>query len=954
MTPFTALAQAVGLSAMLNPEGSRLFPQTFVAPRHPGKPDPRWKNFDWKFTDISSGPTRFRLYFYEEESWTAEFVIPRIRRDIESLSDTFHFRPPLEFSYLLFTSLREFQQANIFFVSEGVQGITSTTENTMAIPYWGEAKAFDHISKHEMVHQFQVQKLQAPKQLRPADFAAIVPLWFIEGMAEYYSQDGVDPESRMYLRDILVHPDEKKKYTIPKFFEEGQMGFVHTYKVGQAKIDFLETEFGKDTIQKILDRAAHDNGERYGNFPGLVSDVIHQPPDVVETKWTAYLNRIYKTEADLLTKPVEDSHLLDEVGDTLDYYDISPDGKILAIREVDVLSGVASIRLMKFSDLKHQTVAARDQGPGLISLYFMQTPTLGLADDKVGYAVETTAGPEIEIRNLEKRDPEIALGSAYRIPLRQEGIIQVRSLSFSPDGKSLAIAGLTARGWVNLYVLEELGPTPVIRQLTDESYHWQTIQWGKGAILGSSDKTNNAKHGIFAIDPKNGKATQLTYPLSEQISPNGEPQNLVFQSWESGSSQIHRLIEGRETRITEVKTGLFHPKLKGDQIYAITFRSGRYRLMSLPPELTTNIQVASRPTAFEKLPPWKPELLSLREQDTGKYRPFVTSGLRIDGLFAYFASGSSGGIAASVSDLMRNYSITAELSALGNIKYTNAYTFLTSQAGRTTWTVGPYAILQPRLDNVFETNGFIRTYLHREYGALAALQYPLGAFSYVDAEVRMGGVSRNDFSDPNLADEWKTRNPGREFIVGPIFRVGYDGILYEAYSGPLQGFGILGESETSFFPGRGNVTERLRLDVAQYFQLTGRTVLALQGMAGASFGGEFRNPFLLSSDDMLRAYSFLDDRLFGNNLLAVKGELRFPIGSLFGFPPLRGLAGYDLGTIYKNAGQFGSRIASSYTGGLSLNVPPLSINFMWSHPIRTAPGPQDSSVAHFTFRYLYL
>src|SRR5690349_19214147 len=46
-----ALAEDFGVGAILNPEGSRLFPQTVVYPRHAGKPDPRWRDFDWRYFD---------------------------------------------------------------------------------------------------------------------------------------------------------------------------------------------------------------------------------------------------------------------------------------------------------------------------------------------------------------------------------------------------------------------------------------------------------------------------------------------------------------------------------------------------------------------------------------------------------------------------------------------------------------------------------------------------------------------------------------------------------------------------------------------------------------------------------------------------------------------------------------------------------------------------------------
>ncbi len=971
----TAKAQMVGIAALLNPEGSRLFPQAFVAPRHPGKPDPRWRSFNWHYTDLAAGKSEYRLFFYEDELWTARFVVPRIQAQVEALTKLFKFSPPKKFSYLLFTSLRDFQQANIFFITEGVQGITSTTEATMAIPYLGQARAFDHVSKHEMIHQFQVQKLQSKDEYRAAEMEAMIPLWFIEGMAEYHSLDGMDPESRMYLRDVILYPDKKRDYSIPGFFEDGALDFIHVYKIGQAKITFLETEFGSGTSQRILDHLATGEGKISWSFRELVSADLKRTPEEIETRWTDYLKRAYQHEANQHREQIDDAVVMKEPGENLDYFDLSPDGNLLVYREVDPLIGVASIRLFDFKSKKTME-CARDRQPNLLSLYFLQNPTVTVSANLVSYMVETTSGPELETRRI-LRDPsgEIQLLDPIRTRLHANGLIQVSSIAFSPDEKSLALVGLTPKGWTNVYVLDlskgipnHLSVSP-LKQLTDGHYNWRTLNWNHGKLLAASDRTDNGKEGIFAIDPKTGTLRQLTSPGKEQVAPEwlnnvGAP-SFVYQSWETGSSQIHQWAGGSSFALTDVKTGLFYPKVRAGSLYALAFKSGRYRLVRFENfGKVIKDNVSSRKIDSTQLmgpvglspaaAPWSPELAEIPESQIHSYRPFITSGMRIDGLFAYFGSGSVGGIAASVSDLMRNYNISGEFSVLGSLKYTNAYLFFSSEVGRLKWTTGAYGIVQPRLDTIFHTDDFTRTYLHREYGVLGALQYPIAAFSYIDLELRIGAVKRSDISDPVIAPEWEAVNPGSEFHLGPIVRLGYDGILYEAYTGPVSGFGILVESDTSFFPRRQATAQRVRLDVAQYFQLTGRTVLALQGMTGVAWAKDFGNAFLVSSDDILRGYFFLDNRLYGTYLAAVKSEIRFPIGTLFGFPPLRGLVGGDLGTVYRNPGDAGKRVASSYTGGLSLNIPPLSVNFMLSYPIRTAPGPVDSPVAHFTLRYLYL
>jgi len=324
-----AMAQGIGIAALLNPEGSRLFPQVLLFPRHAGKPDPRWKSFQWRYIDQAAGPAKYRLYFYEGEQWPARFTIPRLQGQVADLTRKFNgFAPNKQFSYILFTSLREFRQANVFFVQEGVQGITSTQEATMAIPYLGDAKAFDHVSTHEMAHQFQVQKINELSAKRGGeDPIAYMPLWFIEGMAEYYSLGGLDPESQTYLRDLALYPDKKRGSVMPKFIDEGGYGFASTYKAGQAKIDFIETHFGIGKAQALLEAGARTLGATITDFQTLLEKELGVPKKELEASWQSYVDLRFRGDPKRFRQTFDSFTEVENSGDRLDFYDVTADGR---------------------------------------------------------------------------------------------------------------------------------------------------------------------------------------------------------------------------------------------------------------------------------------------------------------------------------------------------------------------------------------------------------------------------------------------------------------------------------------------------------------------------------------------------------------------------------------------------------------------------------------------------
>lgn len=978
-----AAAQGFGISAILNPEGSRLFPQSIIYPRHAGKPDPRWKDFEWHYADRSTpsatGETRYRLFFYDVDSsadspaalhdrfWPAEFAIPKIDSQISALSSEFNYNPTKSFSYLLFSSYREFQQANIFSISEGVQGITSTIEPTMAIPYWGEYETFRHISAHEMVHQFQVQKMNDLSGQTAENSQFLIPLWFIEGMAEYYSLGGIDPETRQHVRDLSWYPEKDRDYTVGKFFEAGVMDFAHVYKLGQVKIGFIEKSFGKGSAQRILETASKKLGREHETFNSVVTSEVSKTSEEIETLWAEHIQKDYLHHFEKAQSLDLYQHL-GEAGETLDHYQISPDSSLLAIREVDPLTGVTSVALLENwkhpGNSKKHTLVKSQQGD-VLSLYFLQAPIIALTNQSIAYVAATAEGPVLELKSFQRRPgQELKIGKGGRIHLSGSDILQAHSPAFSPDETKIAFVGMNSRGWQNIYIAEvsALDSNPIVRQITDESYAWKSITWTSQGIVAASDRTSNARYNLFKIDPDTRKVDRLTHAHLDQLGPDGDlnpaGSGLVFQGWKNGnpdhaSSQIHLLRDGKEIQLTQVNTGLFQPLKRGDDLYALGFKSGRYRLYQIPKTAQLSLSVHSDHNDLIGAPAWKPTVTRLKPEEVQSYEAFKTSGKRLEDIAGFIGSGNIIGLSATVSDLMRNYVMSGEFLVLGDFSQTHAAAFLTSHRGRSTWTAGAYHTVQTRLDSIFDHDE-TRLYSNREFGVLGLIQYPLGPFSYFDTELRVAGVKRSAFSDPLLEAEWEKLNPGMELMMAPMFRIGRDEILYETFSGPLSGFGILFEADTSVYPGRGDLNERIRLDIAQYWQLHGSSVLTFQGIAGASWGGQYRNPFLVSSDDFFRGYGFSDDRLRGNYLLGAKTELRFPVGSLFSFPPLRGLIAADYGTIWRHFQEPGRGAASSYTWGFNINLPPLGINFMFSYPIHLAAGTRESPVFHFTLRYLYL
>ncbi len=212
----------------------------------PGKPNP------WALGPKTGG---VRLYFYERETDVASRAAGYIVNTYRYLVDQFNYVPTKTLPYILYNSYAEFLQTNLSPVQEGTLGFTETRGDfRLTLPYFGDHRLFEDVSAHEMAHQFTLQSaedaaLKSGQMGSPLDS---VPLWFVEGLAEFYAKRGMDPEGEMLVRDLLINPNVMKGYAMLSFYDEGPLSFTWIYKVGQARCVFLEETYGKGTVQRIL------------------------------------------------------------------------------------------------------------------------------------------------------------------------------------------------------------------------------------------------------------------------------------------------------------------------------------------------------------------------------------------------------------------------------------------------------------------------------------------------------------------------------------------------------------------------------------------------------------------------------------------------------------------------------------------------------------------------------
>ncbi len=192
----------------------------------------------------------FDLYYYPTERAAAFDVARMAERSYARLSlildHQFRERKPI----ILYASESDFQQTNTTpdEVSEGTGGFTDFLKHRIVLPMTGSYADIEHVLQHEMTHQFQYDIWSGGRAGAGIQTLIAVnpPLWFVEGMAEYMSLGGVDPNTAMWLRDAAA---EGKIPTIDQLENDPR---IFPYRFGQALCAYIGHRWGDEVFGAIL------------------------------------------------------------------------------------------------------------------------------------------------------------------------------------------------------------------------------------------------------------------------------------------------------------------------------------------------------------------------------------------------------------------------------------------------------------------------------------------------------------------------------------------------------------------------------------------------------------------------------------------------------------------------------------------------------------------------------
>ncbi|MFL5275912.1 MAG: hypothetical protein ACJ79T_05540 [Myxococcales bacterium] len=956
--------------------------QVFVLPERPGQNQVAWYGFDWQYVDVPApggGSGGIRLYYYKTEAAQARRALPAIQSEYARLVDQFHYSPTKRIPYILFATQREFQTQNVFQVTEGVLGVTSPEDLKMTVPYFGDHSRFIEVSTHEMVHQFQIQKLMegAGSQSLSSSPIMFLPLWFTEGIAEYYSKGGIDTETDLYLRDLVWNPDPSKGYDVLPFAEDRQRGYIPTYKLGQARIAFIADVYGKEKIQAYLENAyllgaggpagaGGGGGAADRGFAGLTRRVLNEPLEQVDARWRAWLKKRYYPEYLRIRQDLPQVRELRELPAEPEAFEASADGNLILFRGIDREQGRAKLLLMDARFPRGAKEIASDNQPGVESLHPIERGVMAISENRVAFSAQTGPGDALYVvpykytPPAKGKPPSIDIGKRRRLQVkhpRGQRFIEVSDPAFSPDGKQLAFVALTDQGGLDIYVVPIQGGTA--RQLTTDAFAERDIAWGPDGIYCASDATDHGRYNVFRIDPATGARTRLTTGNWNDRHPRPQADgSVLFSSDVAGKPDLYLLQDGKIRRVSDFATGLYAPATapQARGIWAGTFYRGRFRLVEMP-------KVAWLDDPAVAVAPATGPVLPIPSEDfpdrTPSYEAYAWGNWRPEAGIVYGGGASNavaGRAALLFSDILRDHVLYLDLSIYGSFELTQGLVLFENRAARTSYVFGAFHFVQQQLDKVDPNLEF----LQRDFGVVTSLRFPLDRFRRVEAEFSLGAVQRYCLTDFNInnpvicggvqsrnpnATDWDRRNGGVNPQLGPTFRYGFDTVRYDAFTGPISGSSALFELGGNYLPWRRAVSGFARADVARWFQLAGRANFSFRGAVGTSFAPDdnsrtWARSWWLTSADNLRGFYPLDlTYLIGQHFYVANAELQVPLDPIVRlaiFDYIEGVAAMDFGGVFNNfTGQPGCSPKQTVCNDGATPVQP---NVLGAWDVRTLTG----------------
>lgn len=669
----------------------------------------RYKNEKFKVLQTP----HFELYYYLKN----QKMIQKFAEDAETwykmhqeiFRDTFLKKNPI----ILYNNHPDFQQTTALQgeIGVGTGGVTEALKNRVIMPVMELNNQTRHVLGHELVHAFQYHILLEKDSVGLENISQI-PLWMIEGMAEYLSVGKTDAFTSMWMRDALLNRD------IPSLKDLTNSNKYFPYRYGQAFWTFVGSVYGDTTIVplfKATARFGYENGLRY---------TFGYDDNTLSGLWKNAIESHYRPmlKSDSSQIKISGTKIIDNknAGNMNVAPAISPDGKYLCFLSEKDLFGIDLFLADAKTGKIMRKLSSQVANSHIDDFNFLESAGAWSPDSKqFAFSIFSKGRNQLMVINVDNGSVALRANMA--------NVEQFGNLTWSPDGDEIAFSGMV-EGQSDIFTYNF--KTKAVTPITNDAYSDYAPSYspdGKKLVF-SSDRASILKNSSNAVHPINLtvydiESKSLTdipvFPGANNLNAqfSGDSKRLFFLSNRDGFRNLYEYNLGDNTakQLTDYFTGIsgvteFSPAIsvsRNDDIIYSYYRYQRYTLYNSPVSNFRSKPVDVNEVNFDAavLPPMESTGVDIVNSNLGNFEKFektvadsmklvpyrpkfkldylANSGVGVS--TSRFGTGVQGGIVGMFSDILGKNQIIANLSVNGEIYDFGGLVGYINQQSRINW-----------------------------------------------------------------------------------------------------------------------------------------------------------------------------------------------------------------------------------------------------------------------------
>ena len=674
-----------------------------------GKNKVNYEVFDFKIYETP----HFKIYHYienEEELRNFARLCERwYDRHQRIFKDTLKKKNPV----ILYNNHADFQQTTVIqsLIGVGTGGVTEGYKERLIMPWAPSNKETNHVLGHEMVHVFQYNMFKNSDSLGLRSVGN-VPLWMIEGLAEYLSIGRYDVKTAMWMRDAVAQDD------IPTMKEMTRnMIDYFPYRYGHAFWAYFTGRYSDAAIRPLLLETGKSGYKR------AMDSLLFIPADSLSKLWIEQIKQTHSPYLEGRQDSLGELAFGESNAGTMNIApSVSPDGsKMIFISNKNVISTdfyLADLKEKKIIDRITKVVREAH-----IDNYSYLESAGSWSPDGEQFAITAFIKGEnrLLIVDVDKEEIEQTIKFAE--------LEAFNNPEWSPDGKKIVLAGLQ-KGKSDLYLYHM--DTGELEQLTDDGYSDLQPSWAPDGsrIIFSTDRGDQTDqeqltYGPYKIAEYYPETNTLnTLDILDEAnlinpiySPSGE--EIYFVSDADGYRNIYQYsINNNVTKkVTDLKTGVsgitelspcFDISAESEELVYILYSNDGYKiykvdltdldgpvftsddvnfaaseLVSFPEEALKDVVVDD---LLESYPETEPQRFDMESYE-GNFglESIGTAGVGVGA--SRYGTGMAGGASFLFSDILRRHLLQTSIQIYGRIYDIAGQIFYLNQKNRFNWGV---------------------------------------------------------------------------------------------------------------------------------------------------------------------------------------------------------------------------------------------------------------------------